>query len=172
MSIPSILDRKDRTRGRAGFTLIEIMVVVAIIGLLLTFVAPNVWNRLREANVTGTKAKGVKTTEDRFALSVSDVLNEMAAEGWEYVRAETLPCEERKGLTGRETRYQNVLIFKRFQSEPLPLEGETVRIVSRPSPQLVPDPAPAEPAPVRSAPVSVDPVEPGPAPRLGAATDD
>ncbi len=44
-------------RTRSGFTLIEIMVVVAIIGLLLTFVAPNVWNKMREANVMGTRAK-------------------------------------------------------------------------------------------------------------------
>lgn len=132
------------------------------------------------APVTGTKAKGVKTTEDRFALTMSDVLNEMAQDGWEYLRAETLPCEERKGLTGRETRYQNVLIFKRFQAEPLPLEGETVRIVSRPSPQLVPDPEPdpepqqveRDPEPVRTAPISVQPESHGNAPRLGAATDD
>jgi len=130
------------------------------------------------APVTGTKAKGVKSTEDRFALSMSDVLNEMANEGWEYVRAETLPCEERKGLTGRETRYQNVLIFKRFQAEPLPLEGETVRIVSRPSPQLVPEAEPEvtssepEPEPVRPAPVNVAPEETGHAPRLGAARED
>ena len=44
-------------RARAGFTLIEIMVVVAIIGMLLTFVAPKVFNQMREAKVTGTKAK-------------------------------------------------------------------------------------------------------------------
>ena len=45
------------SRARAGFTLIEIMVVVAIIGLLLTFVAPSVWNKMRQANVVGTQAK-------------------------------------------------------------------------------------------------------------------
>ena len=123
------------------------------------------------APVTGTKAKGVKTTEDRFALSMSDVLNEMAAEGWEYVRAETLPCEERKGLTGRETRYQNVLIFKRFQANPLPLEGETVRIVSRPSPQLVPEPEPAAEQD-NHAPLRADKTEAGTAPKLGAANED
>ncbi|MXQ06643.1 DUF4177 domain-containing protein [Alphaproteobacteria bacterium GH1-50] len=61
----------------------------------------------------GKKAKGVKTTEDRFALALTEKLNEMAAEGWDYVRAETLPCEERKGLTGTVTTEQNVLIFRR-----------------------------------------------------------
>ena len=76
------------------------------------------------APVRGQKAKGLKTTGDRFALSITDVLNDMADEGWEYIRAETLPCDERKGLTGTQTTYQNVLIFRRFKSEaqPLPLE--------------------------------------------------
>lgn len=37
----------------------------------------------------------------------------MAAEGWEYVRAETLPSEERSGLAGRNTVYHNVLVFRR-----------------------------------------------------------
>lgn len=77
---------------------------------------------------TGTKAKGVKTTEDRFALSVTEALNEMAEEGWEYVRSETLPCTERKGLTGSQQSYQNVLIFRRLESEALPLD----RVTSRP----------------------------------------
>ena len=46
-----------RAARRAGFTLIEIMVVVAIIGLLATLVAPNVINYLRQAKVTTTQAK-------------------------------------------------------------------------------------------------------------------
>jgi len=47
----------QKSRRASGFTLIEIMVVIAIIGLLLTVVAPNVWNKLREAKVTTTKVK-------------------------------------------------------------------------------------------------------------------
>ncbi len=61
----------------------------------------------------GKKARGVKATEDRFALALTDALNTMAAEGWDYVRAETLPCDERRGLTGTQTTEQNVLIFRR-----------------------------------------------------------
>lgn len=83
------------------------------------------------APTSGTKAKGVKSREDRFALSMTEVLNEMAADGWEYVRAEMLPMEERKGLTGTQTSYQNVLIFRRLQAAPLTLdEGPKVRSVS------------------------------------------
>lgn len=61
----------------------------------------------------GTKAKGIKTPENRFANSIEILLNEMAAEGWEYQRAELLPSEERSGLTGSTTNWRNVLIFRR-----------------------------------------------------------
>ncbi|MCG6882873.1 MAG: DUF4177 domain-containing protein [Silicimonas sp.] len=79
------------------------------------------------APTSGTKAKGVKTTEDRFALSLTETLNEMAGDGWEYVRAETLPCVERKGLTGSQQTYQNILIFRRLEAGALPLETATSR---------------------------------------------
>ncbi|MGR3512627.1 MAG: DUF4177 domain-containing protein [Paracoccaceae bacterium] len=79
------------------------------------------------APTTGTKAKKVKTTEDRFALSMTEALNEMAADGWEYVRAETLPCTERKGLTGTQQTYQNILIFRRLEAAALPLDRVTTQ---------------------------------------------
>lgn len=41
----------------------------------------------------GEKARGAKTTEDRFALALTELLNAMAAEGWDYLRAETLPVD-------------------------------------------------------------------------------
>jgi len=47
---------KDRAR-QAGFTLIEIMVVIAIVGLLLTIVGRSVYTNLREAKVKVTQAK-------------------------------------------------------------------------------------------------------------------
>lgn len=69
--------------------------------------------RVIPAPTKGQKAKGVKTAEDRFAFAMSELLNEMAAEGWEYQRAETLPSEERKGLTGKTTTFRNILVFRR-----------------------------------------------------------
>lgn len=61
----------------------------------------------------GVKARGVKTSEDRFALALSQALNAEAAEGWEFLRAETLPLDERSGLTGTKTSFQNLLVFRR-----------------------------------------------------------
>lgn len=44
-----------RTRASRGFTLIEIMVVVVIIGLLAAFIVPQVMGRVDEARVTKVK---------------------------------------------------------------------------------------------------------------------
>ena len=66
------------------------------------------------APTRGTKAKGVKAVEDRFALSMTNILNEYAADGWEFVRVETLPCESRKGLTGTQVTDQPMLVFRRI----------------------------------------------------------
>lgn len=61
----------------------------------------------------GEKARGVKTTEDRFAYALMSAMNELGAEGWDYVRADALPCEERAGFTSTKTTYVNVLVFRR-----------------------------------------------------------
>jgi hypothetical protein len=61
----------------------------------------------------GQRIKGLKTTVDRFAYGLTEALNQMAAEGWEYLRAETLPCDERRGLTGTKQVMQNLLVFRR-----------------------------------------------------------
>ena len=61
----------------------------------------------------GEKAKGAKTPTDRFAQALTTLLNQMARDGWDYVRAEMLPSEERSGFTRRTTIYHNVLVFRR-----------------------------------------------------------
>lgn len=61
----------------------------------------------------GEKVRGARTGADRFAHALATEINRMAQAGWEYVRAETLPCEERSGLTSRTTVYHNLLVFRR-----------------------------------------------------------
>ncbi|WP_371169654.1 DUF4177 domain-containing protein [Aliiroseovarius sp. 2305UL8-7] len=98
----------------------------------------------------GKKARGVKTSEARFAHVMAEILNEMAAEGWEYQRTDTLPSEERSGLTGRTTVYHNMLVFRRA----LDVEVEADEVAE---------------APLVEAPVA--PVEENPAPALPSAAE-
>lgn len=73
--------------------------------------------RVEPAPRRGTKAKGLKTSEERFAAALTDKLNQMAAEGWTYLRADTLPCEERSGIAGRSTTYHSLLVFSRPKAD-------------------------------------------------------
>ena len=96
------------------------------------------------APARGEKTRGAKTGIDRFAATLTDTLNRMAGDGWDYVRAETLPAEERSGLTSRTTVYHNLLIFRRSLAAAQPMP-DPVRAAPEPAP--VPEPAPApEPA--------------------------
>lgn len=84
------------------------------------------------APVRGDKVKGLKSTADKFAHALTALMNELGAAGWDYVRADTLPCEERSGLTGKVTTYQNMLVFRRV------VETVTVEV-----PEPVPAPVPS-----------------------------
>ena len=116
----------------------------------------------------GERARGVKTTEDRFAYALTHLMNGLGAEGWEYIRADALPCEERVGLTGTKTTFQNMLVFRRA----LATEAEEApRVILRPS-MAVTLPA-AEPEAVAPAP-RLGPAEtplPVAAPSVGPARD-
>ncbi|MDZ4134109.1 MAG: DUF4177 domain-containing protein [Paracoccaceae bacterium] len=106
----------------------------------------------------GEKAKGAKTTQEKFAAALTSLMNALGTEGWEYLRADTLPCDERVGLTGSATHFQNMLVFRRVILE------RSVAPVLRPA--LEPDPMP-EPA---SAPImapSIEPAMSGSAPPVG-----
>lgn len=107
----------------------------------------------------GEKARGVKTTEERFALALTSLMNQLGAEGWDYVRADALPCEERAGFTSTKTTFQNVLVFRRV-IDSLAAEGPSARLLLQQpvaaTPRLGPADAPA----------------PGNAPSLGPAKPD
>lgn len=79
------------------------------------------------------KQRGLKGAA-LFAHSVEELMNELAADGWHYLRADTLPQEERSGLTNKTTTYRNLLVFQ--------------RVVTEAAPQPVPETKPAmDPAP-------------------------
>lgn len=65
------------------------------------------------APARGEKTKEAKTPGERYALALTAELNRMAKRGWEYIRADVLPSDERSGLTGRTTMYHSLLVFRR-----------------------------------------------------------
>lgn len=101
----------------------------------------------------GEKARGVKTTEERFALALTGVMNALGAEGWDYVRADTLPVDERSGLTGTKTSFQNLLVFRREIAEMAAPAAGPVLVAALPAAALAaPRLGPAEGAAAGSAP--------------------
>ena len=97
----------------------------------------------------GEKARGVKSTEDRFALTLTDMMNGLGRDGWDYVRADTLPCDERVGLTGTKTSFQNMLVFRRvLDVDAVPAPNRLMSVEPVPvAPRLGAAEAPSGPAP-------------------------
>jgi hypothetical protein len=127
------------------------------------------------------RVKGVHGVEDLFALTLTEAINEVARQGWEYVRAEHMPAESPGGwFRGASTGEQTVLVFRRGREQPGPRLA-SVRPEYEPAHEAPPVP-PAERAvvdrlrrePVRLEPLIGDPEEftatpLRPSPRLGPA---
>ena len=103
--------------------------------------------RIIPAPKRAVKVRGVKTPEDRFAHTLTEVVNELAREGWEYLRADTLPAEERVGFTGKTTVFQHMLVFRRgllaAHSERLPVAKADMSVLfgDQPSSDIDIDPS-------------------------------
>ncbi len=137
------------------------------------------------APTKGQKAQGIKSPEARFANTIEGLLNEQAADGWEYLRTDILPSDERSGLTGTQTLYRTLLVFRRCKGgsqhaadDMIASAQEVAEAVSqekapqRREPSLAPvrptrgDPAPAPetPAPETPEPETPKPDTPAPDP--------
>lgn len=91
--------------------------------------------RVIPAPARGQKAKGLKTPEARFAHAVETVMNDLAGDGWEYLRADTLPSEERHGLTSTTTTFRSLLVFRRpREDDPAPFQPKQLDAAPAPAP--------------------------------------
>lgn len=64
--------RYERARSNRGFTLLELLVVIVIIGLLASLVAPKYFNQIGKSNVKITKAQidALEKALDQYRLDV------------------------------------------------------------------------------------------------------
>jgi hypothetical protein len=107
----------------------------------------------------GLKAKGAKTTQDRFAMTLAATMNTLAVDGWEYLRTDTLPSEERSGLLRRVTVYHNILVFRRVVQAGKPANPAPVHTAPDRTPIMA---APTSTPAVTVKPLHADPARPAP----------
>ena len=98
----------------------------------------------------GSKVKGLKTPAERYAHAITELMNEVAAEGWEFWRSETLPSDERKGFRGTMVVENHLMIFRRLSAEAIAEHlGERDAAPAAPT-------VPAPPRPERTDPVLLE----------------
>ena len=86
----------------------------------------------------GKRKRGAKTRSDRVANAMETSIQAEAVDGWEYLRTDLIPCEERSGIFSRPQEvHRAVLVFRRElkqQAAPIrtqdPMPEENFRIAA------------------------------------------
>ncbi|MBY8978093.1 hypothetical protein KHP62_19945 [Rhodobacteraceae bacterium NNCM2] len=62
----------------------------------------------------GRRKRGARSMSDRVAAAMEEILEREAVDGWEYLRTDLIPVEERSGWFGRAREvHRAVMIFRR-----------------------------------------------------------
>jgi len=59
------------------------------------------------------RVPGLTREDDRVAYELSTLFNDMAVEGWEYVRADTINIDDVTGIAGNVPKAHTLLVFRR-----------------------------------------------------------
>jgi hypothetical protein len=90
------------------------------------------------------KVKGIRAPDELFALTLTEAINEVARQGWEYVRAEHLQAEASRGwLRSASQGEQTVLVFRRERESLGPRLAAVRAEPEAPVPPDAPAPLPA-----------------------------
>ncbi len=97
-----------RRRSHQGFTLLELLVVLVIIGLLVAYVAPRYFSQVGKSEVKATRAqiKALEDALDQYRLDVGHYPN--SEQGLEALNTQP----------GGETRWQGPYLRKAVPKDP------------------------------------------------------
>jgi general secretion pathway protein G len=91
-----------RTRHEHGFTLVELMVVIVILGTLIALVGPNVYNALFKANVGAAEAQMAtfggaidryKMDNKQLPSALEDLTQTDSKNPYPYLNATSIPLD-------------------------------------------------------------------------------
>lgn len=123
------------------------------------------------------KVKGVKGQDALLAHSVEELIAVEAAQGWEYLRADTFPVEAKGGMFLKPVVTERaVLVFRKPIAVQMaqPVAAQPVQPAPQPAPAPAPQPV-VQPAPApqqQNEPgFSIAGVEPPRTPTVGGAND-
>lgn len=87
------------------------------------------------------RAKGVRGHDEKYAYTLGDMMNQMAADGWQYLRAESLPVDEKAGMMGKTTeKYLSLLVFQRQTDRPATAQEPMMQEQTVSVPEFLSDP--------------------------------
>lgn len=94
MALPTLASRSPRRQRAAGFTLIEMLVVMVLIGLLAGLVGPRLFGRVDTSKVQSTQVQ-IKLLENALSMMVLDINGpppQAAGLGWLVSRPDVEPA--------------------------------------------------------------------------------
>ena len=99
------------------------------------------------------RVKGVKGADALAAHHVEEAIAVEAADGWEYVRTDRFPIEEKNGMFSRpQVSERAVMIFRKEIVQQVAMAAQPVQPASQPvQPAPQPAPPPQQPAPAPQA---------------------
>jgi len=85
------------------------------------------------------RKRGAKSRSDRVAVAMQEIIDAEAVDGWEYLRTDLVPVEEKSGLFGRTQEvHRAILVFHRGHAKAQPVVMPTPRTQSQAQPQAAP----------------------------------